>query len=73
MMATMATEKLHAGQNIRRIRKELGLSLSALAARLGFDKGGLSRIERGERELRESQLAEIAEKLGVSVSRLLEN
>lgn len=37
------------GAAIRVIRERTGISLSALAADAGIDKGQLSRIERGQR------------------------
>ena len=58
------------GAAIRVIRERTGISLTALAADAGIDKGQLSRIERGQRGgLVPSPvtLRAIADRLGVSL------
>lgn len=37
------------GEELRRIRRRLGLTQAGLAARLGIEANSLARLERGER------------------------
>lgn len=58
------------GAAIRVIRERTGISLTALAADAGIDKGQLSRIERGERGGKApsaATLKAIADRLSVSL------
>lgn len=55
---------------IEKVRKEKGLSLSALAKLVGMSKGHLSRIERGEGEPTISTLIRIAFALKVDEKEL---
>lgn len=59
-----------AGQ-IRRLRAERGLSLSALAADAGIGKGSLSEIEHGARNPTLATLYALAGALGVPLATLL--
>ena len=59
------------GANIRRLRKERGLTLTALADRSGLSHPFLSQIERGRAQPSMSSLHQIAEALGTSAPRLL--
>ena len=54
------------GERIRYARRARGLTLDALAAAVGTDAGTLSRIERGLRDPRVSQLKEIAAALSIT-------
>ncbi|MFB6291093.1 MAG: helix-turn-helix domain-containing protein, partial [Candidatus Bipolaricaulia bacterium] len=69
----MSNQDLLIGKNIRERRKELGLTQRDLAeeAKLGHHQT-VSAIERGERELRASELANIAKVLKTSTNNLLE-
>lgn len=53
--------------NIKSIRKEQGISVTELAARLNMSQGNLSKIENNQVELKSNTAAKIAEALGVSV------
>jgi len=59
-----------AGQ-IRRLRAERGMSLSALAVTAGIGKGSLSEIERGARNPTLATLYALAGALGVPLATLL--
>jgi transcriptional regulator with XRE-family HTH domain len=59
------------GRSIRKLRESRGLTGEQLAARIGSDKGTISRIERGEAGLSVERLQKIAAVLGVPVSELL--
>ena len=56
---------------IRELRKQRGVTLEALAARVGLDHSHLSRIERGERKLSTDQARAIASALNATTSELL--
>lgn len=62
---------LTVGQRIRTLRIARGLTLQGLAALVGSNKGTLSRVERGERELRVSGLERVASALSVDPSALV--
>lgn len=53
------------GPNIRRLRKEKGLTLNQLAALIESDVGNLSRLERGQQGYTDALLKKIAEALNV--------
>jgi transcriptional regulator with XRE-family HTH domain len=53
------------GANVRRLRKERGLSQEALAGEAGLAMRHLGRIERGEGNPTVAVLAKLAEALGV--------
>lgn len=60
-----------AGMNaLRNRRKELGLTLAQLAAKVGVSEGQLSRIERGGKPSLSSAIA-IERETGVSVATLV--
>lgn len=44
------------GEYIRRLRIEKGLNQTQLAAQIGLDSGGLSKIETGKKGLKEGKL-----------------
>ena len=54
------------GEQLRAIRRRLGLTQAALAARLGITANALARLERGERGVSETIaiLARLLEKRG---------
>lgn len=58
------------GADLRALRRARGLTLSALAARLGRSVGWLSQVERDLSEPSISNLRQIAEALGVPMSLL---
>nr|WP_316628206.1 helix-turn-helix transcriptional regulator [uncultured Brevundimonas sp.] len=65
----MEWEKI-VGANIRRLRKERGLSQEALAGEAGLAMRHLGRIERGEGNPTVAVLGKLADVLGVHPSAL---
>jgi transcriptional regulator with XRE-family HTH domain len=61
------------GRNVRRLRKERGLTQEQLALDAGIDLTYLGGIERGRRNPSVSVLGRIAAALGSAPSRLLED
>ena len=53
-----------AGEVVRALRCEVGLSLRDFAEKLGWDKSRISRIENNETKLTSSAINEIATALG---------
>ncbi len=66
-----AQDPFAVGRRIRHHRKQAGLTLDALSARVGLSASALSLIENGRREARVSTLGEVARALGVEVTALL--
>ncbi|OAV63967.1 putative transcriptional regulator [Bacteroidales bacterium Barb6XT] len=62
---------MNVAKNICAIRKENGISQSIVADALDVDTSVISNIERGTRELKVSELAKIANSLGVDVLYLI--
>jgi SOS-response transcriptional repressor LexA len=58
------------GKNIRRLRKQQGLTLNQLATEIGSDVGNLSRIERGVQGYSDQIINKIAGALRVPVAEL---
>lgn len=58
------------GEYIRRLRIEKGLNQTELAAKVGLDSGGLSKIENGKKGLKEDKLNLFAKALGVTLEDL---
>jgi phage repressor protein C with HTH and peptisase S24 domain len=54
------------GANIRKLRKEKGLTLNQLAAQIESDVGNLSRLERDQQGYTDALLNKIADALGVA-------
>ena len=54
------------GIGLRALRESKGVSLSELARRLDWDKGRLSKYEKGQLGIRSEPVTQIAEKLGLS-------
>lgn len=54
------------GRNVRRVRKERGLTQEQLADRSGFNQQYISDLERGFRNPTVVSLFELAQALGVS-------
>lgn len=51
--------------NIRELRRDKGLSIAALSKRSGINKGRLSEIERGIRDLYNDECTALKNALGV--------
>jgi len=60
------------GWNVRRLRKERGLSQEDFATDSGFDRGYISGVERGVRNPSILVLERIATALGADVADLLD-
>lgn len=54
-------------KEIKRLRQEKGLSQAALGAKLGLPQSHISKIEKGETDLRLSTLIELAQILGLEL------
>lgn len=61
------------GLNIRKARKEKGLSQESLALSSDIDRSYVGGVERGERNISVVNLKKIADALEMSVSRLLKD
>jgi XRE family transcriptional regulator, fatty acid utilization regulator len=59
------------GRRVRHLRRETGLTLDELGARIGVAASVLSRVENGRREPRLGMLNDLAKAFGVPVSELL--
>ena len=59
------------GLAVRHARLSLGLSQEALAFAAGLDRTYVSGLERGVRNARATTLAQVAEALGVKLSRVI--
>jgi transcriptional regulator with XRE-family HTH domain len=60
-------------ENLRRRRKELGLSQEQLGARASIQMADISRYESGSRDPRITTVARLAEALDVSIGDLVES
>lgn len=58
------------GAYLRQKRKQMGLTLTQLAARLGLDSANLSKIENGKREFDEKRLSILAEVFDADIDEL---
>lgn len=58
------------GEYIRRLRIEKGLNQTQLAAKIGLDSGGLSKIETGKKDLKEDKLTLVAKIFGISLEEI---
>ena len=61
------------GGNLRRHRKNAGLSQAALAARMGIDRAHVSAMERGRQNVTIITLWHVAEALEIEPMALLES
>lgn len=71
----MSTDKEYTkafGERVRARRKAMGMTQEDLAAKIGFkSKQAISHVETGDRNLKQSQVAAIAEALGVTPAFLM--
>ena len=58
--------------NLRRIRKQSGVSIGALAEKTGVSKGAISQIEQGNGNPTITTITKLAEALGVGYAALLD-
>ena len=61
------------GQRIAAIRKTKGLSQEKCALQVGFERAYMGKLERGERDIRLTNLIKLAKGLGVSVQSLVKD
>ena len=59
------------GKNIKKIRIQKGMSQGDICRTLDMDRGYMSAIENGKKNITISQLERLAQALGVSVDKLL--
>ena len=59
------------GDNIKKIRTRKGMSQGDICRALEMDRGYMSAIENGKKNITISQLERLAQALGVSVDKLL--
>ena len=59
------------GQNVQRLRKELGLSQAQLAERAGVHRTYIGMIERAEKNITLCNIERIADALNVSIKELV--
>jgi transcriptional regulator with XRE-family HTH domain len=59
-------------ENLRRRRKELGLSQEQLGARANIQMADISRYESGSRDPRITTVARLAEALDISIADLID-
>ena len=67
----LISEKL--GKNIKKIRTRKGMSQGDICRALEMDRGYMSAIENGKKNITIQQLERLAQALGVSPSELLKN
>jgi len=58
------------GEYIKRLRNEKGLNQTQLAAKIGLDSGGLSKIETGKKILKEDKLPLLAKIFKISIDEI---
>lgn len=61
------------GNNVRRYRKEKGLSQEDLAFQAGVHRTYIGMIERAEKNITLINIEKIANALGISIDKLLKN
>jgi transcriptional regulator with XRE-family HTH domain len=66
-----STIAIRFGQRLRRLRVKKGLSQVEMAHRFGIDRGHISEIENGKKNVCLPLLEVLAEGLGVSLSELM--
>lgn len=59
------------GANIKKIRTQKGMSQGDICRALDMDRGYMSAIENGKKNITIRQLERLAQALGVSVDKLL--
>lgn len=63
--------KMNIGQRIRELRIERGFSQDDLANRANFSKSYIQKFEEGQREIKSSQMSQLAEAFGMDISEIL--
>ena len=65
--------KIVVGNNIRRLRRDIGWSQEKLADTCGLHRTYIGAVERGERNVSLENIVEIARALGVRPAKLMED
>ena len=71
--AVMARRRKAFGERVRRLRQERGISQEALADLVGIHRTYVGSVERGERNVSLDNIGALADALGVSPARLVED
>ncbi|OGE83808.1 MAG: DNA-binding protein [Candidatus Doudnabacteria bacterium RIFCSPHIGHO2_02_FULL_43_13b] len=67
----MKNEAQRLGENLKRIRKEKGISQGDIVRKLGMPKSFVSNIENGKTNPTLATIAKMAKAVGVSINELL--
>lgn len=67
----MKSEAQKLGRNLKRIRKEKGISQGDIVRSLGMDRAFISNIENGKTNPTLATIAKLAKAVGVSVGELM--
>ena len=70
-MLIMANEAQKLGRNLKRIRKEKGISQGDIVRSLGMDRAFISNIENGKTNPTLATIAKLAKAVGVSIDELM--
>lgn len=70
-MLIMANEAQKLGRNLKRIRKEKGISQGDIVRSLGMDRAFISNIENGKTNPTLATIAKLAKAVGVSINELM--
>ena len=70
-MLIMANEAQKLGKNLKRIRKEKGISQGDIVRSLGMDRAFISNIENGKTNPTLATIAKLARAVGVSIEELI--
>ena len=70
-MLIMANEAQKLGKNLKRIRKEKGISQGDIVRSLGIDRAFISNIENGKTNPTLATIAKLAKAVGVSIEELI--
>ncbi len=67
----MSNEAEKLGRNLKRIRKEKGVSQGEVASAFGMDKAFISNIENGKTNPTLATIAKLAKAVGVPIEELM--
>jgi len=67
----MKSEAQKLGRNLKRIRKEKGISQGDIVRSIGMDRAFISNIENGKTNPTLATIAKLAKAIGVSVGELM--
>lgn len=58
------------GEYVKELRIKKGFNQTELAALIGLDSGGLSKVENGKKQLKEEKLILLSEAVGVDLAKI---